>query len=92
MKLDSKLDRVSAIRAMFAVVFVSLTFWFTGGMLGKDMGSFIEALLPPDNYKELMGGAPTAVASTSGNTSVTDSHALWVKDLAEAKKKGKGRK
>lgn len=89
MKLDSTLDRVSAIRAVFAIVFVSLTFWFTSGMLGRGMGSFIEALLPPENYNELIGGAPQAQSAGMSGATTSNTHSAWINNLEEAKKKAK---
>ncbi|WKZ78633.1 MAG: cytochrome c biogenesis protein CcdA [Candidatus Kapaibacterium sp.] len=57
MKLDTKVEKVGAWRATLATVFASLTFWFAAGMMGSELGSFVEALLPPENYKELMDKA-----------------------------------
>ncbi len=92
MKLDSKFEKVSGIRAAFAVVFATLTFWFAAGAVGRDLHSFIEALLPPDNYNEMMGMASATIAPSTPSTSTSalnnrsaESHAAWLKDLTEAK-------
>jgi thiol:disulfide interchange protein DsbD len=101
MKLDSPLDSVSGIRALFAVIFATLAFWFVGGMLGKPLASDLEALLPPENYHELLlemntGVAAPPTSSTSGSaaegatvaqagTSVHDG-LVWYSNLDEAKR------
>ncbi len=54
MKLDTKVEKVSGLRAVFAVLFATFTFWFVAGMTGRELGSFVEALLPPENYQELI--------------------------------------
>lgn len=101
MKLDSPLERVSGIRALFAVIFATLAFWFVAGMLGKPLASDLEALLPPENYHELLlemntGVAAPITASTTGSaaagatvaqagTSVHDGM-TWYSNLDEAKR------
>lgn len=99
MKLDSKLDRVSGLRAFFAVIFVSLGFYFVGGMMGKPIAADLEALLPPDNYHELIqlsnGMAPAA--RQSGHISDEEAiskamglnHDDWYTNLDEAKAEAK---
>jgi thiol:disulfide interchange protein DsbD len=56
MKLDTPLESVSALRAMFAVSFLTVGLWFTGGMFGRPLASDLEALLPPDNYRAMIDG------------------------------------
>ncbi len=101
MKLDSPLESVSGIRALFAVIFATLTFWFVGGMLGKPLASDLEALLPPENYHELLlemntgvaapptsskSGSPSAGATIAqAGTSVHDG-LTWYSNLDEAKR------
>jgi len=101
MKLDSPLESVSGIRALFAVIFATLGFWFVGGMLGKPLASDLEALLPPENYHELLLEMNTGVAApptssgatTAGKgdvvaqagTSVHDG-LTWYSNLDEAKR------
>ena len=101
MKLDSPLESVSGVRALFAVIFATLAFWFVGGMLGKPLASDLEALLPPENYHELLlemntGVAAPPTSSTSGSaaegaavaqagTSVHDG-LVWYSNLDEAKR------
>lgn len=101
MKLDSPLESVSGIRALFAVVFATLGFWFVGGMLGKPLASDLEALLPPENYHELLlemntgvAAPPTSSAATAAGkgdaiaqagTAVHDG-LTWYSNLDEAKR------
>ncbi|MBU3699372.1 MAG: DUF255 domain-containing protein [Candidatus Kapabacteria bacterium] len=95
MTLDTPVERVGGIRALFAVVFATFTMWFTAGMLGKPLAADLEALLPPENYHQLldeMNGAPpmqgsvvpTSAGSESGHAGLT-----WLNDLEKAKKLAK---
>lgn len=87
MKLDSPVERIGGMRAGFAVVFATLTFWFTAGAMGRDMSDFIEALLPPHNYKEMMGGGVAAAGMVPAAGASTAAHAeQWYTNLDEAKK------
>lgn len=86
MKLDSRVEKVSGLRAFFAVIFASLTFYFFNGMMGKPLAADLEALLPPDNYEQLLGGvgAPPAPAVTEAGSGAMD-HSSWLTSLDEAK-------
>ncbi|MGA0045248.1 MAG: protein-disulfide reductase DsbD family protein, partial [Candidatus Kapaibacteriota bacterium] len=86
MKLDSRVEKVSGLRAFFAVIFASLTFYFFNGMMGKPLAADLEALLPPDNYEQLLGGvgAPLAPAGTQAGAGAID-HSSWLTSLDEAK-------
>lgn len=96
MKLDSGVEKVSGIRAVFATLFATFTFWFAAGLSGKELGSFIEALLPPENYHELIDKARngSATAAVLGGTKVeivaTDTHKvdkpIWMDNLSVAKR------
>lgn len=84
MKLDSPTERIGGIRAGFAVIFATLTFWFSAGAMGRDMSDFIEALLPPNNYKEMMGGGVATASVAPGGSEVETEK--WYTNLDEAKK------
>ncbi len=96
MKLDSTLEKVSGLRALFAVIFATLGFWFVGGINGKPLAADLEALLPPENYHELldqMNGTSTSasiVPTTGGSASASEpaGHGglSWLSNLDEAKK------
>jgi thiol:disulfide interchange protein DsbD len=96
MKLDSTLEKVSGLRATFAVIFATLGFWFVGGINGKPLAADLEALLPPENYHELvdqMNGTSSAasIVPTSGGASAASEPAghgglTWLSNLDEAKK------
>lgn len=92
MKLDSPVDRVSGIRAFFAVIFASMGFYFLGGMMGKPLAADLEALLPPDNYQELIEGSVGGALAppTTGETKNADApKEVWLTSLDEAKKLAK---
>ncbi|MFN9150192.1 MAG: protein-disulfide reductase DsbD family protein, partial [Bacteroidota bacterium] len=91
MTLDTPVERVGGLRAFFAVIFATLTLWFTGGMLGKPLAADLEALLPPENYHQLldqMNGAPavSAAPTTSETSSAGHGGLTWLNDLEKAKK------
>ena len=72
MKLDTAVEKVSGLRAFFAVIFAALGFYFLNGMMGKPLAADLEALLPPDNYEMLISG----VAPSGGNTAPEHKAAL----------------
>ncbi len=89
MKLDSPVDRVSGIRAFFAVIFASMGFYFLGGMMGKPLAADLEALLPPDNYLELIEGSVGGVMAppTTGDSKTADApKEVWLSNLDDAKR------
>lgn len=90
--LDTPVERIGGTRAFFAVVFATLSFWFVAGMLGKPLAADLEALLPPENYHELlaqMNGTSASVLSLPKPASEADrGHGglVWLNNLDEAKK------
>lgn len=95
MKLDTKVEKVTAIRVLFATVFATFTFWFAAGLTGKELGSFVEALLPPENYEELIDKA-NGITTTAAVAGVASSDAsskveklAWMDNLDKAKKLAK---
>lgn len=92
MKLDSKLEKVSGLRAFFAVIFATFSVWFIIGANGKPLAADLEALLPPENYHQLldvMNGNSSSIAPSSGNSgAASSSHdsMKWYTNLDEAKK------
>lgn len=92
MKLDSRVEKVSGLRAFFAVVFATLAFYFLNGMMGKPLAADLEALLPPDNYEQLISGAAPQQAGIGGSAEAAVaatngiSHDAWLSNLDEAKK------
>jgi thiol:disulfide interchange protein DsbD len=91
MTLDTPVERVGGLRAFFAVIFATLTLWFMGGMLGKPLAADLEALLPPENYHQLLDEMNGSSApSTSAVEPVKDASAghgglTWHNDLQKAK-------
>lgn len=89
MTLDTPVERVGGLRAFFAVIFATLTLWFTSGMLGKPLAADLEALLPPENYHQLldeMNGTP-AVAAVAAAPAAQAGHGglNWLNSLEKAK-------
>ncbi|HYF02327.1 MAG TPA: cytochrome c biogenesis protein CcdA [Patescibacteria group bacterium] len=98
--LDSNVDRVGGGRAVFAIVFASITFYLLSGLYGKPLGE-LDAFLPPPDYEQhtgtQTGGTPVQTASMGGGgslkTNAEASEENWFSDyktaLAESKKTGK---
>ncbi|TAE25024.1 MAG: DUF255 domain-containing protein [Candidatus Kapaibacterium sp.] len=51
---DSPVASIGAPRAVFALLFASLTFYLVAGLFGKKLGE-LDAFLPPSNYEEIIG-------------------------------------
>jgi len=90
--LDTPVERIGGVRAFFAVVFATLGLWFAAGMLGKPLAADLEALLPPENYHELlaqMNGASASILQPSeptSNENAKHSGLVWLNNLDEAKR------
>jgi thiol:disulfide interchange protein DsbD len=90
--LDTPVERIGGIRALFAVIFATLGLWFSAGMLGKPLAADLEALLPPENYHELLaqmnGEAAAMPAVQTSQQGAQDAHGglVWLNNLDEAKK------
>jgi thiol:disulfide interchange protein DsbD len=90
--LDTPVERIGGLRALFAVVFATLGLWFAAGMLGKPLAADLEALLPPENYHELlaqMNGESAAMPlARPRQEGAQDAHGglVWLNNLDEAKK------
>jgi thiol:disulfide interchange protein DsbD len=86
-KLDTKLEKVGAIRAVWAVVFTTITIYLFTGLFGKSLGE-VDAFLPPADYGN--SGASASVFSPAGNSG---EKLTWMKDydkaVAKAKEEGK---
>jgi len=82
LKIDSPLDSVGPVRAMWAVVFMSATIYLFSGLYGKSLGE-LDAFLPPDDYgQELTSSSGSMGGSTSnGGMDLAEHH--WVRSLDE---------
>lgn len=91
MKLDSKLEKVSGLRALFAVVFATFSIWFIVGANGKPLAADLEALLPPENYQQLLddiNGTSSQLVPNVSKPKDESGHReeMWITNLDEAKK------
>ncbi len=90
--LDTPVERIGGLRALFAVIFATLGLWFAAGMLGKPLAADLEALLPPENYHELlaqMNGQTAALpVDKPAHEGAQDAHGglVWLNSLEEARK------
>jgi thiol:disulfide interchange protein DsbD len=102
---DAPVASIGAPRAVFALVFASVTFYLVSGLFGKKLGE-LDAFLPPSNYEELIrkdAGANMRDAGTTTKTQTpnnqalsnqaTSNHSTWLTSyeagLEEAKRTGK---
>lgn len=82
-KLDSKLEKVGAIRAVWAVIFTTITIYLFTGLFGKSLGE-VDAFLPPADYGNSGASASVFTPSGKSNTDLT-----WMKDYDKAVAKAK---
>lgn len=89
LKLDSPITTVGTPRAIFAIIFASITMYLFNGMSGKPLGT-LDAFLPPPDYNAHVGGG---AAIGSSELQKTGSAEIWLTDykaaLHEAKQTGK---
>jgi thiol:disulfide interchange protein DsbD len=90
MKLDSPVEKVSAVRATFAVMFASIAIWLLSGLFGKPLGE-LDAFLPPPDYRELMSGvsAASTAPKLDGSAAAEPVKETWLSSLDEAMKLSK---
>ncbi|SRR5579883_1853246 len=88
---DTPVEHIGAIRALFAVFFLSIGIYLYTGFNGRPLGQF-DGFLPPADY----GDGSQSVATTSTNVKGTPTAQVieqWIPSyptaLAEAKKTGK---
>lgn len=92
---DSKVESVSASRAIWAIFFGAVGFYLLTGLFGKTLGE-LDAFLPPAEYRELMNAAnlsdntvSTPVNTSNDVSSDVDVNVGWLKDYNEGLKVGK---
>jgi thiol:disulfide interchange protein DsbD len=94
MKLDTPIDSVGGLRAAWAIVFASISFFLVGGLFGNSMGE-LDAFIPPKDYDRIInGGVAASVPVVDGAKKASnDPHAGWISSyeegLALAKKENK---
>lgn len=87
-KLDSPIERVGALRAVFAIFFLSIAIALVPGLWNEPLGE-IDAFLPPKDYANAGGQVGFYNTGTSGQESKVEWHKTLDKALAEAKKTNK---
>jgi thiol:disulfide interchange protein len=85
---DVPVASISALRAVFAIVFLSVSVWLTTGLFGRSLGE-IESFLPPTDANQT---TTTAQANTSGVSKPAEM--TWILNnysaaLAQAKQQNK---
>lgn len=84
MKLDSAIDHIGAMRAVWAIIFTSITVYLLSGLYGRPLGE-LDAFLPPQGY-----GQSTSYQSNpgGGNTGgigkASYDESEWYKDYDKA--------
>lgn len=51
---DTPVESVGTLRILFAVFFISISFYLVSGLFGKKLGE-LDAFLPPPDYEEIVG-------------------------------------
>jgi thiol-disulfide isomerase/thioredoxin len=96
---DAPVSGIGTPRAVFALVFASVTFYLVSGLFGKKLGE-LDAFLPPADYERIIGaGFGTASEQLTTTTTRTNNIAqptvegAWIPNyetgLAEAQRTGK---
>lgn len=80
MKLDSPVDHIGAARAIWAIVFASISVYLLSGLYGRPLGE-LDAFLPPASYGQTSGYQSSMGGGGSG-TSYDESE--WFKDYDKA--------
>ncbi len=50
---DSPMEAVGTLRILFAIFFISISFYLVGGLTGKKLGE-LDAFLPPPDYEQII--------------------------------------
>ncbi|ROL58108.1 DUF255 domain-containing protein [Bacteroidetes/Chlorobi group bacterium MS-B_bin-24] len=68
---DSQVETVGTMRILFAIFFISISFYLVSGLTGKKLGE-LDAFLPPPDYEQIIsagvnysGNIPTASIQTT---------------------------
>ncbi len=83
MKLDSAIDHIGAMRAVWAIIFASITVYLLSGLYGRPLGE-LDAFLPPQGY----GQSTSYQSNTDGGGAIsgkaTYDESEWYKDYDKA--------
>ncbi len=63
---DSPIESVGTLRILFAVFFISISFYLVSGLFGKKLGE-LDAFLPPPDYQEIIGNNSSSVNPTAAS-------------------------
>lgn len=84
--LDSQLETIGSLRAIFITVFFSIAFYLLIGLWDKPLGE-LDAFLPPSEYHEIMsatGGSAAIISNGIGPKK--NNEVKWLKSFEEATK------
>lgn len=86
---DTPVESVGTLRILFAIFFVSISFYLVSGLFGKKLGE-LEAFLPPPDYEEIIGSNSSVNSSmvlTNSNSSINENvEDEWLDDYQLALK------
>jgi len=84
---DSQVETVGTMRILFAIFFISISFYLVSGLTGKKLGE-LDAFLPPPDYEQIIsagvnysGNIPTASIQTT-----SEQKDEWLQDYQKALK------
>jgi len=82
MKMDSEVKFIGAARAVWAIIFASLTVYLLSGLYGRPLGE-LDAFLPPQGYGQ-SGQYQSNMNSSGGDSKAVYDEADWYKDYEKA--------
>jgi len=82
MKLDSEVKYIGAARAVWAIIFLSLTVYLISGLYGRPLGE-LDAFLPPKGYGQSANYQSSVNGGGSGSGAIYD-ESEWYKDYVKA--------
>ena len=90
---DSKVESISASRALWSIFFGAIAFYLLTGLFGKTLGE-LDAFLPPAEYREIMNASALSDKNitsyiTTINNNNNKENSEWLKDYRQGLEVGK---
>lgn len=83
---DSKIEAVGTLRILFAIFFISISFYLVGGLSGKKLGE-LDAFLPPPDYEQIISTSGVNLNPnnpTTLNKNQQNEDDFWLQDYNQA--------
>jgi thiol:disulfide interchange protein DsbD len=76
---DAPVENVGTMRILFAIFFMSISFYLMSGLFGKKLGE-LDAFLPPPDYEQIINASTTSVTFQPNQTTNEE----WLQDYNKA--------